>query len=387
MSDEAPAAPVAGRRRRLWRAFGRLLLLVLGPAALAAAGGYYYVASGRYVGTENAYVKADKIAISADVSGRVIFVAVDENQFVEDGQLLFQIDDERFRIALAHREAQVDKARQEIEELRALYRQKQAELAMAVGDVEYYREEFRRTKDLRDKGHVAQAKLDKVRRDVVTTQQHVEAVKQDIAGVLASLGGDPEIPVDRHPRVTEAGAERDRVEVDLNRTWVLAPRSGIVTNVGLQIGEYVAAGTPIFSLVDAKAQWIEANLKETDLTHVREGQQASVRVDAYPDHFWRAKVTSISPATGAEFAILPPQNASGNWVKVVQRIPVRLELSGPGDGPPLRAGMSVKVEIDTKHERTLPAVAASALAWVRGDRRRTGGVQQSVSLPVPPSPR
>jgi membrane fusion protein (multidrug efflux system) len=370
------------------RALVRLSLLLIGPAALAVAGGYYYVTSGRYVSTENAYVKAEKIAVSADVSGRVIFVAADDNQVVEQGQLLFQIDDERFRIALARKDALVDKARQEIEETRALYRQKQAELAMAMGDIAYYREEFRRAKGLRDKGHVAQAKLDKARRDMVTAQQQVEAIKHDIAGVLATLGGDPEIPVDRHPKVLEAVAERDRAEVDLNRSWVLAPRDAVVTNLELQIGEYVTAGTPIFSLVAANALWIEANLKETELTHLSEGQAATVRVDAYPDHAWRATVASISHATGAESAILPPQNASGNWVKVVQRIPVRLELNGSGDGPPLRAGMSVTVEIDTEHERTLPAVVASALAWVkaqRGPPEPAGLAQQSVSLPVPPA--
>jgi membrane fusion protein (multidrug efflux system) len=166
--------------------------------------------------------------------------------------------------------------------------------------------------------------------------------------------------------VLEAMAERDSAALDLGRTTIVAPRSGIVSNIALQTGEHVEAGVPVFSIVISHPLWIEANLKETDLTHVRENQEATVEVDAYPNQTWRARVVGISPATGAEFSLLPPQNASGNWVKVVQRVPVRLVILGQPEDRPLRAGMSVRVEIDTQRERDLPPLVQSALAWATG---------------------
>ena len=366
MSEQNGKAPK--KKRGVVRSLARALLLVLGPLALAGVGAYYYVITGRYVTTENAYVKMDKIAVSADVSGHVSHVAVADYDPVEAGQILFRLDDARYRIALARREAEYQTARQEVGSLRALYRQKMADLDVARHDVDYYKGEFARTSDLLKRGHAAQAKFERVRRDWLMSKQKIEAIRQDIAGVLANLSGDAEIPTGAHPRVLEAEAERERALLDLDRTVILAPRSGIVTNFELQVGEYVTAATPVFSIVADGGLWIEANLKETDLTHVREGLEASVRVDAYPDHVWRATVTGISAATGAEFALLPPQNASGNWVKVVQRLPVRLELErGRGD-PPLRAGMSAEIEIDTLHERTLPRFVDSALAWATGQR-------------------
>jgi len=250
--------------------------------------------------------------------------------------------------------------------MHALHRQKAAEFEVARHDVHYYQGEFDRASNLKQKGHTSQATLDKARRDWLMARQSLEAVREDISGVLAKLGGNGILPIDQHPSVAEATAERDRAALDLKRTLVLAPRAGVVSNLELQPGEYVAAGRPIFSIVSVDPLWVEANLKETDLTHVRNHQTAWVQVDAYPDHAWRAKVISIAPATGAEFSLLPPQNASGNWVKVVQRIPVRLELDRDSEDPPLRAGMSVSVEIDTRHERALPALFDSAFAWVKG---------------------
>ncbi len=367
MSDEIGNPAPARRRRRMGRLPARLLL-GLGPLAIAAAGVYLYASGGRYIDTENAYVKSDKIAISADVSGRVDLVVVTENENVGAGRVLFRLDDERFRIALAHKEALVDGARREIEALRARHRQKLAELEMAKGDVDYYRRELERSEDLAEKGHVPRSRLDKTRRDMLMARQRVEAIHQDIAGVLASLGGDPAIPVRQHPRVMQAMAERDRAALDLRHATVLAPRSGVVSNLELQVGEWVSAGQPVFSMVVADAAWVEANLKETDLTHVRNGQRARVRIDAYPGQLWQATVIGISPATGAEFAILPPQNSSGNWVKVVQRVPVRLALDPRPEAPPLRAGMSASVEIDTERRRPLPRAIAGALAWVTGER-------------------
>lgn len=358
-----PAKPAS---RRLGRRLGRLLLLALGPIALLVAGGYTYVTSGRYVTTENAYVKMDKIAISADVSGPVAYVGARENQIVEPGAVLFQLDPARYRIALARKDAEFQTARSEVEALRAVARQKAAELQLARHDVTFFEAQFKRTDGLKRRGHATQAEFDRALRDHRVALQKVEAIKQDIAGVTASLGGDAEIPTERHPKVLEALAERDRAALDLARTTVVAPQAGIVSNISLQAGEHVEAGQPVFSIVVSDPLWIEANLKETDLTYVRENQEAKVEIDAYPNRVWRARVVGISPATGAEFALLPPQNASGNWVKVVQRIPIRLEIRRRPDDPPLRAGMSVRVEIDTRRQRELPPLVRSALAWATG---------------------
>jgi len=374
MSDSGPeraparAAPPARPTptRRLGRRLGRLLLLTLGPIALLAAGGTYYVTSGRYITTENAYVKMDKIAISADVSGPVAYVGARENQIVEPGAILFQLDPARYRIALAQKEAEIQAARSAVEVLRAVHRQKAAELKVARHDVAYFEAQFKRRDGLKRRGHATQPEFDLALHDHRVALQKIEAIKQDIAGVKASLGGDAAIPVERHPKVLEALAKRDHAALDLSRTTVVAPQAGIVSNISLQAGEHVEAGEPVFSIVILDPLWIQANLKETDLTHLRENQEAKVEVDAYPNHSWQARVVGIAPATGAEFALLPPQNASGNWVKVVQRIPIRLELLRRPDDPPLRAGMSVRVEIDTRRERELPPLVRSALAWATG---------------------
>ena len=191
---------------------------------------------------------------------------------------------------------------------------------------------------------------------------------QDMEGALASLGGAPDLPIDKHPKVMAAQNALERAELDLARTTVVAQTRGIVSNIDLQVGEYVELGEPVFSLIDVDRFWIEANFKETDLTNLRVGQPAEIRVDAYPDHVWQAHVASIAPATGAEFALLPPQNASGNWVKVVQRVPVRLEIERTPDEPPLRAGMSVQVKVDTGMEMDLPEPLQSAVGWVQARR-------------------
>lgn len=365
-ADRAQPKPARPVRRRLGRRLGRLVLLALGPIALLVAGGTYYVTSGRYVTTENAYVKMDKIAISADVSGPVRYVGARENQVVEPGAILFQLDPARYRIALAQKEAEIQAARSAVEALRAVYRQKGAELEVARHDVAYFEAQFKRTDGLKKRGHATQAEFDKALRDHRVALQKAEVIKQDIAGVKASLGGDAEIQAERHPKVLEALAERDRAALDLARTTVMAPQAGVISNISLQAGEHVEAGVPVFSIVVSDPLWIEANLKETELTHVRENQEAKVEVDAYPNHVWRARVVGIAPATGAEFALLPPQNASGNWVKVVQRIPIRLEILRRPEDPPLRAGMSVRVEIDTRRERELPPLVRAALAWATG---------------------
>lgn len=350
-------------RRRWGRLFGITIVSAIGPIAAVLIGSYLYFSGGRFVSTDNAYVKSEKIAVSADVSGRVVTVGVKENQLLEPDALLFKIDPEPYRIALEKAKAKLMFARQEIEALRALHKQKLAELKLSQGDVGFYQRQYDRQQKLNTKGFTSETNLDTARRSLRNSHDRISSVMQDIAQVRAKLGGDPNIVTDDHPSVREAAAERDQAALDLKRTEVRAVAPGVVTNFDLQPGEYVNAGTNVFSLVGTGDVWIEANFKETDLTHVRVGQVASIRVDAYPGDRREAVVASISPATGAEFALLPAQNASGNWVKVVQRLTVRLSLKGRWQDPPLRAGMSVIAEIDTGHKRRLPDFARAALNW------------------------
>ena len=352
------------RRGRLVRLLTLSFFTVLGPAVIGIGALYFYAIGGRFVATENAYVKADKIAVSADVSGRVSEVKVAENQEVPKGTLLFRLDPEPFQIVLQRADAQLASARQTIAALKAEYRQRLAERHEVEGDVIYFRRSVERQRKLHDKGFASQSKLDEAEQQMRAAKDRISAINQSLASVRARLGGDIDIDPNAHPTVREAISARDAAELDLRRTAVHAPSDGVITNFGLEVGEYIQAGAPIFSLVGTGQVWVRANYKETDLTHVRVGQSATLKVDTYPDVAFQARVASISPATGAEFALLPPQNASGNWVKVVQRLPVRLELIKSYDGPPLRAGMSVIVEIDTQHKRQLPGLVSQAMAWM-----------------------
>ncbi|MCH8239366.1 MAG: HlyD family secretion protein [Proteobacteria bacterium] len=360
-SKPQPVHP-GGRRMRL---LGIVILSILGPLAAVIMGLAIYFTGGRFVSTDNAYIKSEKIAVSADISGRVIEVSVRENQLLGKGAPMFRIDPEPFEIALEMAQARLIFARQEIAALRALHKQKLAELKLAEGDLGFYERQLERQKTLSRRGFSSEIKMDEATRNQRNARDRISTVMQDIAQVSAKLGGGPDIATASHPSVREARAARDAAALDLRRTAVPAPVNGVVTNFDLQPGEYIAAGKVVFSLVGTGDVWVDANFKETDLTHVRAGQPATIRVDAYPDEIRKAVVASISPATGAEFALLPPQNSTGNWVKVVQRLPVRIKLENPLSDPPLRAGMSVVVEIDTGHKRAMPDLARAALNWAR----------------------
>lgn len=353
---------------RVSRIVGTVLIGLIGPVVAATIGVYVYMMGGRVMSTDNAYVKADKIAVSSDVAGRVVAVAVKADQIVERGALLFKIDPEPFRIALDRAEARFDAAVQEIDALRALYEQKVARLKLATGDLEFHAQNHERQDRLIKSGVVSRSLMDTAEKGLRNARDQTAIIEQEIAEARAKLGGDPKRPTLEHPAVKEARALRDAAALDLKRTDIKAPVAGIVTNFDLQPGEYVTAGNVVFSLVGNEEIWVQANFKETELTYIRDGQIATVHVDTYPDHHWQARVTSISPATGAEFAILPPQNATGNWVKVVQRLPVRLKLEPLEGAPPLRAGMSAIVEIDTGHQRPLPRWAATLLGRAKASQ-------------------
>jgi membrane fusion protein (multidrug efflux system) len=350
--------------------FVRYGLLIMGPLALALVGAYYYATGGRLVTTENAYVKADKIAISTDVSGRVVAVRVKENQIVKKGQVLFELDREPFQIALEKAEAEMRQVRTEIKALQELFVEKTAEMARGDKDLAFFQGVFDKRRRLLKRGVVSQDRFDTAARNLEATRNRTDSVRQELGRIRTRLGGTPDLAIDGHPEVRVAETRRNQARLDLSHTVIKAPATGIVTKNDLQIGEHVTMGRPVFSTVGWSDIWVEANLKETELTHVREGQAATISVDAYPDFAWKARVASIAPATGAEFSILPPQNATGNWVKVVQRVPVRLELAANSDAPPLRAGMSVFVTIDTLHERDLPPFIASAVAFIKGNEDR-----------------
>ena len=342
----------------------RLVLLCLGPAVLILIGGYYYATGGRFISTENAYVKADKIAISTDISGRVSKINVNDNQYVTEGQSLFSLDKSTLLIEHQGITAELAIIRNDITTLQKLYSDKTKELQEGEKSAAFFKKEFDRRVLLLKRGVVTQNRFDAAGSNMERARGRADGIRQELGDMLAKLGGDPDLDVESHPRILEAKARLERVTLNLKDTEITAPVSGFVTKHDLQAGEYVVAGKPVFSIVGADKVWIEANLKETELTHVRVGQTAKVTVDAYPDMAWQAKVESISPATGAEFSILPPQNATGNWVKVVQRIPVRLAIADQNGEPKLRAGMSVIVEIDTKHKRSVPNFVRTMLGWI-----------------------
>ena len=339
---------------RIGRFVLRMVLLVAVPLAVVAVGVYLYAESGRYVTTENAYVKSNVVAISADVSGRVEWVGVEDNTLVRQGQVLFRLDQQPFRITLHRTEAELDLVRTEVEHLRTDYREALAQVAEEDEKVNFLSRQLARQKKLRDRKLGSEEAYDQAAHDLALSKRRIRVLRQRVQRTLQSLGGDPEVKVEEHARFLRARAERDQAAIALADTLVEAPIDGVVSNMKLQAGEYVEEGEAVFSIIEHGKIWVEANLKETQLTHVLEGQSASVVVDAYPGVEWEATVDAIAPATGAEFSVLPPQNATGNWVKVVQRIPVLLDIVQPEGEGPLRAGMTVSVSIDTERERMTP---------------------------------
>ena len=366
-----PAAPVlqpepAVLPRRRARRLIRPLLLVVVPTIVGLFGLYWYAMTGRYVSTENAYVKADMVAISPEVDGRVIAVGVAENQFVRQGDVLFRLDPEPFQIALDMAEAKMLAVRNDIEGWRAEFRQIEAEIEEARERVQFYAQQAERQRELQGRGISTEVKLEEAEIDLMGAQQRAAALQEKLRTVLAKLGGDPASAAELHPMYRQAEAERDMAALNLAHAVVRAPVDGMVSRMRLQPGEWLEEGEAAFSIINPATTWIEANLKETQLEHVEIGQQVEIDADAYPNDLWIGKVASISPATGAEFALIPPQNATGNWVKVVQRLPVRIAVEPAEGQPPLRAGMTVTVSIDTEREPELAKFFNRAVAAVKG---------------------
>ncbi len=375
----AAAAEGTAREPRPTTGLRRFLLLIVLPLVAIAAGVYWYAVTGRYVETENAYVKTRIIAISPDIDGRVISVSVDENQVVKAGEVLFRIDPAPYRVALDLGAAKMQAVRNQIEGLRAEYRRIRAEIDQVREKVKYYETKLQRQRELSRRGISPQAKLDEAEFNLVSARQTIRVLEQEINKVLTGIGGDPNQRAEDNPLFLQVKAERDLARIKLGQTTITAPADGIVTRMNLEPGEWLEEGKSAFGLIATGEVWIEANLKETELTHVVEGQTVRVTVDAYPDSTWRAVVASISPATGAEFTVLPPQNASGNWVKVVQRLPVRIAILPAPGNPPLRAGMTATVEIDTHRERPLLTLARQRLAELLDLGRRLDPVNEGLA--------
>jgi membrane fusion protein (multidrug efflux system) len=359
--------PALAIRRRPLRQRLRLPLMLAGPVLVLLAAGYWYLTSGRYISTDDAYVQAARVQISTDVSGRVNEIEVKDNAGVNAGQPLFKLDQRPFQIAVEEAKAQLATVRYQIHALKATYHQKRADARAMEATLAYQQREFERQQRLLASGTASQQQFDQAKQAYDNGRAQLASKEQDVAVALANIGGDPDLPLEQHPMVQHAQAALDRAELNLSYTEIRAPENGIVTKVDqLQIGDYVTAGTPLFSLMSTDRVWVEANFKETELTHMRPGQEATVEIDTYPDLVFRAKVESLSPGTGLTFALLPAENATGNWVKVVQRLPVRLQLAQLDPDRPLQAGLSATVEVDTHYRRPWLNQVEGLFAWLTG---------------------
>jgi membrane fusion protein (multidrug efflux system) len=343
--------------KKLDSVVGRLrwpLMAVL-PVLMIGVGGARYLSGQGDVATDDAFVRAAKDSINARVSGQVIEMAVKDNQAVRKGQLLFRVDPQPYRIAVEQAEARLASARLQVQALKATYRQQLAQVRSAKESAEFDGKEYDRKKALLASDFTSRSSYERADADVKVSRQQIAAAQQAVANTVAALNGDPDIDANRHPAVLEAQAQLDRARLDLSYADVVAPDDGIVARVDdLQVGDFVNGGTTVFSMMSSRDVWIEANFRETGLTHMRAGQSATVEVDAYPGHFFNAHVVSMSPGTGSEFAVLPPENATGNWVKVVQRLPVRLELDAVDPQWPLYSGISVTAQVNTRSEASKP---------------------------------
>jgi len=355
--------PAVSPQPKRGRRFRRILLMLSVPLVLAAGGGYFWVTGGRYQETDNANVRQSKVLVASETPGRIAEVDIAENAAVKRGEVLFRIDPDPYRIALSQAEATLAAARLGVEQLRAAYSQAVAQEQMAANEVSYQKTQLDRQTELAEKGVNTRSELDQARHDLAKAEDEQQAALQAVASARAAIGGNPDIQTDRHPAVLEAIAARDKAAWSLAQTTVTAPADGIISqSSAFKVGQYVAAGTPLFSLVETGDTWVEANFKETQLTNMKVGQEAEVVVDTYPGHTFKAVVDSIGAGTGAEFSLLPAQNATGNWVKVTQRIPVRIKVTEGEASLPLRTGMSATASVDTGVSRGL----GHGFAWLTG---------------------
>jgi membrane fusion protein (multidrug efflux system) len=363
--DESDREMKEPRSRRSWIRGG---LFGLMPIA-AIAGCYWYVSGGQVMSTDDAYVEADTVGISTDIPGIVKEIDVTNNQHVEPGQILYRLDPQQFHIALDNAEANLAQTALNVDAMKQDYKRMLSDAAAQQGQVALDQATYDRNAMLLPSGTASKATYDQAKYTLETDSNKLVSLRQQAAVQLSRLSGDPDVPVMQHPQYRQAKAQVDEAQRQLDHTVVRAPFAGTVTNVpSIAPGKYLAASTTAFYLVDRDHVWIDATPKETELTYVEPGQSVTVTVDTYPDAEWNGTVESISPAAAEQFSLLPAQNTSGNWVKVVQRVPMRVRVDTSDKSlPPLRAGMSVEVEVNTGHARGLPHFLTGLFA--RGQRR------------------
>jgi len=355
---DAPAAEKAGRFAGLDRKRLRMILLVGLPVLAVLIGAIFYLMGGRYISTDNAYVGAQKVLITPEVSGRIIHVAVVEGQHVKPGDELFTLDPEPYRLALETAQAKAAAARADYDKAKTNLASLSKLVDLSAKNVELKQHDLDRKTTLVKSQAGSQADVDTAAAAMVTAQLESQFTMQQRDTTLSSLLGNPDLPLAQFPEYAQAKAALDQAGRDSNHTTIRAPISGTATQVdNIQLGRFVAPGTPVLSVIDDQAPWVDANPKETDITYLRIGQPATLDIDSFPDHTFKGHVVAVSPGTGSQFSILPPQNATGNWVKVVQRVPLRIAFDKDEDTHLLRSGMSVVVDIDTGHSR-IPFMSA-----------------------------
>ncbi|MGA8499197.1 MAG: HlyD family secretion protein [Xanthobacteraceae bacterium] len=355
-----PPKPRAATLADALRKRMRFILLVVVPVIAVVTGLVFYMMGGRYVSTDDAYVHAAKLMVSTDVSGLVSEVDVREGQTVKAGDVLFRVDPRQFQIALDNVKANLAQTALSLQAMKEDYTRMQQDIAAQQSQVDMDQTTFDRDTALIKSNAVAQSTYDQARFSLEGDKSKLESLRKLSQVQLARLGGNPDFDVTQHPQYLQVKAQVEEAQRQLDHTVVRAPFDGVVTQVdALQPGTYLVAQTAALTntgavaLVATNDLWIDANMKETDLTHVKVGDPVKFNVDTYPAHVFSGTVGSIAPAAGSEFSILPAQNSSGNWVKVVQRIPVRIRVNPTSEALKLRAGMSVTVSIDTGHRRTL----------------------------------
>jgi membrane fusion protein, multidrug efflux system len=367
-----PSGKAAAEPRRLaagMRRYRRFLLLVVLPILAVIGGVVFYLNGGRYVGTDDAYVGAQKVLITPDISGKIDKVVVKEGQHVNEGDVLFEIDPVPFRLAVDQAKAQLEQARTTYDNLVANIKIYGQMLDLAEKSVELKQRDVDRKQTLVKSNFGSQLDLDNAANAYVTAGAQAQFIKQQLSNAKTQLLGNPDLPLEQFPPYVQAKANLEQAERNLDHSVLRAPMAGIATQVEqIQLGRFVPAGTPVFSIIDIDNPWVDANPKESDFTYVAVGQPVTLEVDAFPNHLFKGYVGSLSPGTGAQFAILPPQNATGNFVKVVQRVPVRIYFDKNDKFvSKLKAGMSVYATIDTGHQRSLTGLLGLSSASAKED--------------------